>query len=274
MKKYKTVLTIAGSDSSGGAGIQADIKAISACGCYAASVITAITAQNTHEITEIFTLPAKLVGSQLLAVINDINIDAIKIGMLHNRQILDVICQVLTDLKLTPIVFDPVMISKTGNHLMCPDMITALKKQLFPLVTLVTPNLYEAEILLNNHLDDLQAAEHIIRETALTYETNILIKGGHSQDQQTCTDILYLYQQDQFHQYYGPRVQTKNTHGIGCSYASAITAFLAQDFDLPSAISAAKSYINEAVKSGRHYRLGSGSGPIEHFFMLEKNANR
>lgn len=269
MKRYKTVLTIAGSDSSGGAGIQADIKTISSCGCYAASVITAVTAQNTSHVFEILDLPPTIVAHQLNAVFNDIEIDAIKIGMLFNHENLDAVFQVLSNRKSCHIILDPIMVSKSGVNLMHPDMINDMKEYLFPITTLITPNLHEAEKLLGHKIHHLQDANHSIKELANQYKTNILIKGGHFDNDLTCHDSLYLYQDNQFYEYKSQRIQTKNTHGTGCTYSSAIASFLARGLPLHDAVAAAKSYISTAIKSGSQYQIGNGFGPVDHFFNLQ-----
>lgn len=265
-KKYKSVLTIAGSDSSGGAGIQADIKTISALGCYAAAVISSLTAQNTQGVTAIHTLPADFLAAQLDAVFDDIEFSAIKIGMLHQIDSIEVVAEKLAAHKNIAIVVDPVMTSKSGCKLITNEAQNVLKKILLPLATLITPNLDEAEILLARRIDSLEQMQIAANDLAAEYRTNILLKGGHLSGH-SCVDVLvtdtnsYIYE--------APRVETNNTHGTGCTLSSAIASYLALGFLLPEAVQAAKNYLTRAISAGKDYQLGHGHGPVKHFLNAE-----
>jgi hydroxymethylpyrimidine/phosphomethylpyrimidine kinase len=263
-EQYRCVLTIAGSDSSGGAGIQADIKSISATGCYAASVITALTAQNTQTVISVNEVPAEIVSKQLEAVFDDINFDAIKIGMLPNCEIIDVVINKLTACQPKNVVFDPVMISKGGDRLMTEDAIIFLKDKLLPIVNLITPNRKEAELLANFTIqsrDDMQQAAHCL---AQKYKTNILIKESHL-DETISMDILFLQKENKHYWFETKTVDTLNTHGTGCTLSSAIASFLAQGNDMIQAIRNAKNYVTKAISDGSHFKLGKGRGPVHHF---------
>lgn len=263
MKEYKTVLTIAGSDSGGGAGIQADIKTISALGCYAASAITALTAQNTREVTGIFPVSAEFVAKQIEAVLSDIEINAIKIGMLFNAEIISAVAETLEKYKVKNIVLDPVMISKSGNYLLQPDAISALKKYLFPLSTVVTPNLHEASALLNEEIKTSSQMESAAKKISKLGASSVLIKGGHLTDIQA-KDVLY--HQEKFFWYEEKRIETCNTHGTGCTLSSSIASFLARGQELSQAVQSAKDYLQQALIHGADYKIGKGHGPVQHFW--------
>ncbi len=268
MKNKPCVLTIAGSDSSGGAGIQADIKTISANGCYAASVITALTAQNTLGVQSIQEIPAEFVDKQLESVFTDLSISAVKIGMLHNKNIIISIANQLKKFKPNAIILDPVMISKNGCELIDPQVIPILKETLFPLVTLITPNSIEAEVLLNIKITNTQEQEAAVIAMGKQFQLNVLIKGGHINHQQA-SDVLYLHRENTCHWFHAERIISLNTHGTGCSLSSAIASFLAKNYTLHDAISYAKKYLTHAISFGRQLHIGRGHGPIDHFYFLE-----
>jgi len=265
-KTYNTTLTIAGSDPSGGAGIQADLKTFSALGCYGMSVITALTAQNTQGVTAIHSLPAHFIQQQLDAVLNDINVNAIKIGMLDSADIIETVANTLIKYPTIPIVLDPVMVAKSGHRLLKPEAVTKLKEKLLPLATIITPNIPEAEDLLNekiNHQDEMATAA--IKLSKLGPQ-NVLIKGGHLDDQKNSPDCLFIQTNTNTHWFDHPRITTKNTHGTGCTLSSAIAAHLALGKNTLEAVTAAKQFVSQAIQSGSTYQLGHGHGPVNHFF--------
>lgn len=266
-RKYTKALTIAGSDSGGGAGIQADLKTFSALGCYGMSVITAMTAQNTQAVTGIQAADSEFVAQQMDAVLEDIGTDAVKIGMLFSAGIIEAVADRLSVHKVKNIVLDPVMIAKSGDKLLKDDAIETMTEKLFPLATLITPNIPEANVLTGLDIrteSDLGKAAEKLFETGVK---NVLIKGGHLEGDES-TDYLFSKKDHSIekYQFAAPRIQTKNTHGTGCTFSSAIAAFLAQGCDLESAVKFAKQYMNGAIEDGAAYQLGSGHGPVNHFF--------
>lgn len=262
----KKVLTIATSDSCGGAGIQADIKTMSALGVYAMSVIVAITAQNTQGVYGVEEISSDLISSQIKAIFDDIEVDAIKIGMLSSSQIIKTVAQNLKEVGAKNIVIDPVMISKSKYKLLKDEAIDDLKK-IIPIGTLITPNIPEAEVLTNlkitNENDMIKACNKIKQLGA----KNVLLKGGHRDD--NCTDILLL-ESDKIIKFSGERFDTKNTHGTGCTLSSAIASFLAKDLDLTQSVKEAKEYITTAIQNS--FSIGKGVGPVGHFVDLYKKA--
>lgn len=264
MKQYKRVVTIAGSDSGGGAGIQADLKTFSACGCYGMSVITAITAQNTCGVQAIHPVPVAMLKQQLQAVLEDIGADAIKIGMLHSAEVIKGVAEVLAESKVSHVVLDPVMVATSGDSLIEEEAVAAMKEYLFPLVSLITPNIPEAEILLGKNVvgDDLQG---VAEELALTFSLSALAKAGHQQAE-TLTDVLYDWDNRCHHTFSVDRIATKNSHGTGCTLSSAIAAFLAHGYSLDQAVSHASKYLHGALLAGSEYSIGGGHGPVHHFY--------
>ena len=258
----KKVLTIAGSDCSGGAGIQADIKTITAHKMYAMSAITALTAQNTMGVSGILDAGADFVGMQLDSIFQDIYPDAVKIGMVSNADIINMIAKKLKEYKAVNIVADPVMVATSGSKLLQEEAINALVENLLPLARVITPNLAEAEVLcdfkINSKADYIRAAEVIAKKIP----TAILIKGGHLED---CSDDL-LWENGNIHWFCGERVNNNNTHGTGCTLSSAIASNLAGGYDLASSIKNAKDYITGALKA--NLNLGKGSGPLNHMYNL------
>jgi hydroxymethylpyrimidine/phosphomethylpyrimidine kinase len=261
----KQVLTIAGSDSGGGAGIQADLKAMSANGVFAMSVITAITAQNTEEVTDVFELPPGIIASQLDAVFDDFEVAAVKTGMLSSTAIVEIVVKMLTPQKVAPLVVDPVMISKSGHLLLRPDAVEAVKTQLLPLAFVVTPNIHEAQQLSGiqiTSLSDARRAAKIIHGFGCKH---VLIKGGHLLSERA-TDLLYDGRF--FNVLKGEFIETSHTHGTGCTFASALAAHLARGRSVLDAAQAAKTYVTQAIRHG--LAIGHGHGPTDHFYFLER----
>jgi hydroxymethylpyrimidine/phosphomethylpyrimidine kinase len=261
----KQVLTIAGSDSGGGAGIQADLKAMSANGVFAMSVITAITAQNTEEVTDVFELPPSIIASQLDAVFDDFDVAAVKTGMLSSTAIVEIVVKMLTLQKVATLVVDPVMVSKSGHPLLRPDAVDAVKTQLLPLAFVVTPNIHEAQQLSGiqiTSLADARRAAKIIHGFGCRH---VLIKGGHLLSERA-TDLLYDGRF--FNVLKGEFIETNHTHGTGCTFASALAAHLARGGSVLDAAQAAKAYVTQAIRHG--LAIGHGHGPTDHFYFLER----
>jgi hydroxymethylpyrimidine/phosphomethylpyrimidine kinase len=265
MKKYKTVLTIAGSDSGGGAGIQADLKTVSACGCYGMSVITAITAQNTQGVSDIFPLHLSTIEKQLDAVLEDIGADAVKIGMLHSSEVIALIAQKVKQFEIRNLVIDPVMVATSGDKLLQDEAITALKEKLLPLATVITPNIPEASILLGRKISSQSELPASAKELSNNGAVSIMLKAGHLSDDRLI-DVLYDAEVDDFIYLESQRINTLNTHGTGCTLSSAIASYLAKGEDLKSAVEKGKHYIDNAIRAGRDYQTGHGHGPVHHFF--------
>lgn len=264
-KLYRCVATIAGSDPSSGAGIQADIKTISALGCYAISIITALTAQNTQGVQAIQEIPPGFVQQQMDSVFTDINIASVKIGMLHNPKIIDAVVAGLQKYQPTYIVLDPVMVSKNGSLLLQENTISVLKEKLFPLVTLITPNLVEAEKLLGESITTPTDMEQAAKKLGEQFNINVLVKGGHLVSNQS-SDVLYLKSEQHCEWLHANRIDTQQTHGTGCTLSSAIASFLALGCSLQNAVLNAKQYLTKAIEAGSEFRLGHGAGPVGHFF--------
>ncbi|MEM5520140.1 bifunctional hydroxymethylpyrimidine kinase/phosphomethylpyrimidine kinase [Sulfitobacter sp. AS59] len=257
-------LTIAGSDSGGGAGVQADIKAMSANGCYGASVITAITAQNTTTVTAIHEVPADLVAAQIEAVLSDIDVRAIKLGMLFSVPIIDVVAKGIAGFA-GPIVVDPVMVAKTGDTLLQRSAIDAMIDKILPLATLVTPNLPEAAQLLGEAPartpDDMAAQAMRLLSMG---PGAVLMKGGHAEGD-TCTDVL-VDESGILATLAADRVATRNTHGTGCTYSAAIAANLSKGLELDVAVWVAHRYLQGAISAADQLQIGKGHGPVHHFY--------
>ncbi len=267
MKQYPRVLTIAGSDSGGGAGIQADIKTISATGSYAASAITAITVQNTIGVEQVVGIAPEIVSAQIQAVISDIGVDAIKIGMLHSTEIICAIAEQIKKWNITNVILDPVMISTSGHTLIENSAIEALKTELFPLARVITPNIPEAEFLTGKHIASQKELPEMARRLSQNGKVSVLMKAGHATENELI-DIFYNAEENTTTELRSPRIDTKNTHGTGCTMSSAFASFLAQGYSLTDAAKAAKEYINKAILSGAQYEIGHGHGPVDHFFRL------
>jgi hydroxymethylpyrimidine/phosphomethylpyrimidine kinase len=260
--EYPRVLSIAGSDSGGGAGIQADLKTIAALGCFGLTAITALTAQNTTGVRAIHAVPLQMLTDQIDAVMEDIGVHAVKIGMLHSADTVRAVAAAIDKHKLPNVVLDPVMIATSGAVLIDQEAIAVLVSQLFPRAELVTPNLDEAALLVGNPLrseaDMEAAARHLIALGAKA----VLIKGGHLTGD-TVSDLL-LTSDGEPRWMRAPRVPTANTHGTGCTLSSAIASHLALGAPLPQAVQLARDYVRGALAAGAAVRTGSGSGPLNH----------
>ncbi len=263
--KPARVLSVAGSDPGGGAGIQADVKTVTVLGGFGMSVVTAITVQNTLGVQDIYPLPPNLVARQFDALAADIGIDAIKTGMLPNREIMAVVVRKIREYGLTRVVVDPVLAAKRGEVLMSAETITMLVEELLPQALVVTPNIPEAEVLsgmIIASLEDMRKAALIIYQTGVG---NVVIKGGHLPGmREDSLDILY--DGHNFYEFSSPRIDTRDTHGTGCTYASAIATFLAGGSNVKEAVTGAKRYITAAIRHA--WRLGGGQGPVNHLAPL------
>jgi hydroxymethylpyrimidine/phosphomethylpyrimidine kinase len=264
MKKYIPVLTIAGSDSGGGAGIQADLKTFSALGCFGTSAITAITVQNTLGVRAIHSIPTDIVAGQIRAVMDDIRPRAIKIGMIHRADLAVEIANVLKNYPEVPVVFDPVMVATSGDKLIENETVLALEEYLFPLAKLITPNLDEATILAKMPIANIDEMKKAAAAILAKGSSAVLVKGGHLLGE-TLYDV-YLDKTGHEHIITSKAIATTNTHGTGCTLSSAIAAFLAQGFGLIAAIMAASEYIHRAIEAGKEVKTGAGHGPLNHFF--------
>jgi len=263
------VLTIAGSDSGGGAGIQADLKTFSALGVYGASVITAVTAQNTKAVTAIHPVPVDVIARQIEAVLSDLDVKAIKIGMLATCDVIDVVADSLANFT-GHIVLDPVMIAKSGNALLADDAVAHLLERLVPRASLLTPNLPEAAHLLQMpQADDEGQMQTQGNALLASGATAVLMKGGHG-NAEICTDILFHVEHSPLH-LTAPRRDTVNTHGTGCTLSSAIAAGLGRGMDMADAVTQAHAYLQGAIKAADNLNIGSGHGPVHHFHELWDN---
>lgn len=266
--KYPVVLSIAGSDSGGGAGTQADLKTMSALGCFGATAITAVTVQNTLGVTGIHAIPVEFVKAQIKAVMDDLKPVAIKIGMVHSAELAIGIAEALTAYSNVPVIFDPVMVATSGDRLIAVDTVETLKEHLFPIATLITPNLDEAIIIAGMEIKtigDMKAAAVRIME----YDCNaVLIKGGHLKGPDLFD--VYLDKDGNERIYRSTAIDTINTHGTGCSLSSAIASYIALGDDLDTSIANSKNYIQSAIEHGKDVKTGEGHGPLNHFFDPQK----
>ncbi|MBV4419833.1 bifunctional hydroxymethylpyrimidine kinase/phosphomethylpyrimidine kinase [Clostridium tyrobutyricum] len=262
----KKVLTIAGSDSSGGAGIQADLKTMSALGVFGMSIITAVTAQNTIGVQEVMDVTPEIVEAQIRSIFDDINVDAVKIGMVSNSKTISIIKKLLKQYDVNNIILDPVMVSKSGYFLLKKEAQSAIK-DLISIVDIVTPNIPEAEVLtdlkIENRDDMIKAAFEIQKLGA----KNVLVKGGHR-----CNDAndILLYNNNKILDLEGTRIYTKNTHGTGCTLSSAIASHIAKGYSIEKSVSLSKKYITKAIENS--FPIGHGVGPVGHFIELYKKA--
>lgn len=260
-------LTIAGSDSGGGAGIQADLKTFSALGVYGASVLTALTAQNTLGVTAIHDVPTDFIAAQMDAVFSDLAVNAVKIGMLSQPNIIETVAQGLQTHKQSKIVFDPVMVAESGDPLLVEEAVSSLVTHLFPEALLITPNLHEAARLLNEPMAKTdEAMEAQCKKLIALGAKSVLLKGGHSSGRDAA-DFL-LCEDGTGHWFSEPFIDTKNTHGTGCSLSSAIAAQLAKGDDLVSAVGNAKRWLTQAIAHADDLNIGKGAGPVHHFHAL------
>ena len=262
--RVPTAMTVAGSDSGGGAGIQADLKTFAALGVYGTSVLTAVTAQNTLRVTAVHEVPPETVAAQIDAVLTDVGADAVKTGMLSSAPIIEVVAEELRRHGIQRLVVDPVMVAKSGDRLLREDAVEALRTLLLPLATVVTPNVPEAEALANMKIWTAEDARLAARRIAELGAGAVVVKGGHLPG----PSVDRLYDGRAFSDFSAPRVETSNTHGTGCTFASAIAAGLARGSNVAEAVAAAKEYVTQALKSS--YPLGHGHGPLNHLFALER----
>ena len=268
-KSYSRVLSIAGSDSGGGAGIQADIKAISAMGCFATTAITAITAQNTLGVTAVHPIPIDMIENQIDAVLSDIGTDAIKIGMLHSAEVVNIVADKIEQYKIKNVVLDPVMVSTSGHRLIEEQAVEVLKSRLMPLARVVTPNIPEAEILAGVKITSEAQFTEVAHMLSNGGKNSVLLKAGHLSED-ILTDYLYNAENDTITTLPSARINTKNTHGTGCTLSSALAAALARGFSLADAAKMAKYYIEQAIISGAEYTIGCGHGAVDHFWDIRK----
>ena len=265
--RIRVALSIAGSDPSGGAGIQADLKTFTALGVYGASVITALTAQNTVGVTGVFAIPPQFIGQQLDAVASDLNITAVKTGMLGDTATVDAVVEGIMRHRFQAVIVDPVMVATSGGVLLAADAIAAVRSRLLPLASLITPNLHEAAKLLETTvaLNVVQMEEQGRRLLELGPGA-VLIKGGHATGAEA---IDVLVTRNRTVHISAPRVQTRNTHGTGCTLSAAIAGYMAQGSELEHAVQNAKSFLTEALKAGSSQQLGAGAGPVDHLYSIQ-----
>jgi hydroxymethylpyrimidine/phosphomethylpyrimidine kinase len=259
MDRVRTALTIAGSDSGGGAGIQADLKTFSALGVFGMSALTAITAQNTLGVTAVHEIPPEIVAAQIDAVLSDIGADAVKTGMIASSEIIRVVAAKVREHGISTFVVDPVMVATSGDRLLREDAVEALRTELLPLATVVTPNLPEAAVLIDQEVTSLEGMREAARAIVGLGARSVLVKGGHLAGD--AVDVFY--DGSTFTELPARRIETTSTHGTGCTLASAIAALLARGESLENAIGNAKVYVTAAIE--RAYPIGHGHGPVHHF---------
>ncbi|HYW85921.1 MAG TPA: bifunctional hydroxymethylpyrimidine kinase/phosphomethylpyrimidine kinase [Spirochaetia bacterium] len=264
--QMKKALTIAGSDSGGGAGIQADLKTFAALGVFGTCAITALTAQNTVGVVGVYAIPPDFVALQIDAVVKDIGADAVKIGMLSNSRIIQIVAAKVVEHALQPLVVDPVMVAKSGDALLEPDARDALVSTLLPLAAVVTPNLPEAEVLCGFSISDMEGMRRAAREILARGPRCVVVKGGHLLGTGFSTDLYY--DGERFEELSEVRFDTRNTHGTGCTFASAIAARLALGDDMLDAVRAAKRYVSGILAASSGLQIGHGHGPMNHMGLL------
>jgi len=267
--QYKRVLTIAGSDPSGGAGIQADLKTISACGCFATTAITAVVDENTVGVYGVYPIPTLFVQGQIKSVLDDIGADAIKIGMLHSSELICAVKETISAYNIPNIVLDPVMVATSGDKLLQDEAISTLKNELIPQVRVITPNIPEAEILLGLRIEKQADLKRVVKDLSFDRRVSVLLKAGHLTEE-VLTDIFYNAETDEIIELTSKRVATVNTHGTGCTFSSALASFLAHGLSLNDAVYHAKDYMNQAIIQGSNYEIGKGHGPVHHFYNFWK----
>lgn len=261
----KKVLTIAGSDCSGGAGIQADLKTFAAHGVYGMSVIVSVVAENTSRVIDMQDVTPEMIEKQIDAVFEDIGADAVKVGMLSQPRCMEAVARKLREYKPQNVVIDPVMYAKHGCPLLNPDSVDTLIHEILPLADLLTPNIPEAEIIAGMQISSTQDMEQVAKCICKFGAKNVLVKGGHA----TGDALDVLYYSSQFYHFSAERIDTKNTHGTGCTYSSAIASNLALGLDLPEAVKRAKEYVTTAIRHS--LAIGKGCGPTHHFYDLYQN---
>ena len=260
--RIKRAMTIAGSDSGGGAGIQADLKTFAALGVYGTSALTAITAQNTLGVTAVLELPPELVAAQIDAILSDIGADAVKTGMLANSRIIQVVADKAKEYGFSNLVVDPVMVAKGGDRLLQEEAVDALRSLLIPIATVVTPNLPEAAVLVRRSVESLEDARQAARDIVAMGAQSAVVKGGHLEGD--AVDVYYDGRE--LREFTAVRVDTTSTHGTGCTFASAIAAGLARGMALEYAVGGAKEYVTEAIRNA--FPIAGGHGPLNHFYKL------
>ncbi len=253
-------LTIAGSDSGGGAGIQADLKSFAAMGVYGTSVLTAITAQNTIAVTGVHEIPPEMIAAQIRAVLTDIGADAVKTGMLSSSAIIESVAEELDDFQVSKLVVDPVMVAKSGDSLLREEAVDALRLKLLPKATVVTPNIPEAEVLTGISIASLEEVRRAAAQIVDMGARSVVVKGGHLEGPAVDT----FYDGREYRELYAERIDTRNTHGTGCTFASSIAAGLAKGMDVGDAVAAAKEYVTGAIRQS--FEVGQGHGPLNHFY--------
>ena len=266
-KTYKRALTIAGSDPSGGAGIQADLKTFSACGCFGTSAIVAVVDENTVGVTGVHPVPVEFVVGQIRSVLDDIGADAVKIGMLHSSELIRAVRQTLGQYAIRNVVLDPVMVATSGDPLLQQEAIATLRDELVPHVRIITPNIPEAELLLGRRIASQEELPEAARELSRNGRVSVFLKAGHLHDREL-VDIFYNAEEDHILELRSERLDTPNTHGTGCTLSSALAAFLAHGCSLDEAARRAKEYIASVIAAGAAYRIGHGHGPVHHFFRF------
>lgn len=268
MKHYKRALTIAGSDPSGGAGIQADLKTFSACGCFGTSAIVAVVDENTVGVTGVHPIPVEFVTGQIRSVLDDIGTDAVKIGMLHSSELIRAVRDTLVRYAIRNVVLDPVMVATSGDPLLQQEAISTLRDELIPTVRIITPNIPEAELLLGRKIDRQDSLPEAARELSRNGGgVSVFLKAGHLHDEEL-VDIFYNAEEDRILPLRSRRLATRNTHGTGCTLSSALAAFLARGCSLNEAATQAKEYIAGAIEAGAAYEIGHGHGPVHHFYRF------
>ncbi|MCD0489899.1 bifunctional hydroxymethylpyrimidine kinase/phosphomethylpyrimidine kinase [Pedobacter sp. MC2016-14] len=265
---YPIVLSIAGSDSGGGAGIQADIKTISALGCFATTAITAVTVQNTLGLSAIHPIPVDFVKAQIKAVMDDLRPSAIKIGMVHSAELAIGIAEALNEYQHVPVVFDPVMVASSGDSLVESGTIATFKHYLFPLTQLLTPNLDEAALLAQMDIEHVEDMKNAAVKILMSGVNAVLIKGGHLKG----SELIDIYRDKDGNErtFSSTAIESLNTHGTGCSLSSAIASYVALGHDMEAAIAKAKTYVHQAIYQGIDVKTGKGHGPLNHFFDPKK----
>lgn len=256
----KNVLTIAGSDCSGGAGIQADLKTFSSLGTYGMSVITSVVAENTSRVISVHNVPVNIIKEQIDAVFEDITVDGIKIGMLNDIDTMKVVAEKLNQYKPVNVVVDPVMIAKGGHALMQKEALSSLKNEIIPFAYLLTPNIPEAEIIVGREINSIEDMKNAALKIHNMGSKNVLIKGGHLTGD--AVDVLYM--DGEFFTFTSKRINTKNTHGTGCTLSSAITAYIAKGHTVKDSVENAKNYVTKAIEHS--LPIGKGNGPLNHFY--------
>jgi hydroxymethylpyrimidine/phosphomethylpyrimidine kinase len=262
--RYARVLTIAGSDSGGGAGIQADLKTFAALGCYGMSAITALTAQNTLGVQGIHAVPPAFLKAQIQSVVEDIGVDALKIGMLHEPAVVEVVAWAIDHYQLTRVVLDPVMVATSGDRLMASETVQVLVRELFPRASVITPNLDEAALLLGHEITDADALNQAAQDLLAMGAKAVLLKGGHLAGDEVVDLLVQAHGPSR--RLASPRIASQNVHGTGCTLSSAMAAYLALGHDLSESVALARTFILGAIAHGADVKTGHGHGPLNHGF--------